>query len=212
MIVETIVVNHFQVNNYLVICEKTKEAALIDAGGEINKVMQVAKKHNANIKYVLNTHGHVDHVAGIYDLKEKTGAKVFLHKDDEFLLGYYQNHAEIYGFQKEKVPTVDEFIKEDGFEIKVGELVVKTIHTPGHSKGSVCYLVDNKMFAGDTLFCESVGRTDLPSGSYEELKASIENKLFILSDDIKVYPGHGASTSIGHEKKYNPFFGKSGLM
>ncbi len=212
MIVETIVVNHFQVNNYLVICEKTKEAALIDAGGDIDKVLNTAKKYNANIKYVLNTHGHVDHVAGICELKEKTGAKVFLHKDDNFLIGHYKDHAQIYGFQKENAPEIDEFIKEDGFEIKLGELVVKTIHTPGHSKGSVCYVIDNAMFAGDTLFCESVGRTDLPGGSYEELKDSIENKLFTLSDDIKVYPGHGASTSIGHEKKYNPFFGKSGLI
>ncbi len=212
MIVETIVVNHFQVNNYLIICEKTKEAALIDAGGDIDRVLKVAKKHNANIKYILNTHGHVDHVAGICDLKEKTGAKVFLHKDDQFLIGHYQNHAEIYGFQKEKTPEIDEFIKEDEFEIKIGELNVKTIHTPGHSKGSVCYVVDDVMFAGDTLFCESVGRTDLPGGSYEELKHSIENKLFTLPDNIIVYPGHGPNSSIGHEKKYNPFFGKSGLM
>jgi len=206
MIIKTLVMGSLQVNNYLVICEKTHNAVLIDAGGDYNSTIKEAEKYNAKIKYLLNTHGHLDHIAGNYDIQTKAGAKVLIHKADEFLVESLQKQLAMYGMPNCETPKIDEFV-EDGQIISVGELIFKVIHTPGHSPGSVCYLTDNALFAGDTLFADSVGRTDLPGGSYEELEKSIKNKLFTLDEAIKVYPGHGPSTSIGHEKIHNPFFG-----
>jgi len=206
MIIKTMVIGPIQVNNYLVIDEKTRDAALIDAGGDWEKTLRLAKNNNANIKYVLNTHGHFDHTAGDFDIKQKTGAKVFVHKDDMYFVENLKSHLELHDMPTFETPQIDEYL-EDGQIIKVGNLEFKVIHTPGHSEGAVCFLVDNVLFSGDTLFANSAGRTDLPGGSYEKLKTSV-HKLFILDDSVKVYPGHGPSTSIGHEKENNPFFGK----
>jgi len=207
MIIKTLVIGPIEVNNYLVIDENTRDAALIDAGGDWEKTVKLAKDNNASIKYILNTHGHFDHTAGDYDLREKTGAKVLVHQNDMYFVENIKSHLELYNMPKFETPKIDEYL-EDGQVIKVGNLEFKVIHTPGHSEGAVCFLVDNVLFSGDTLFADSVGRTDLPGGSYEKLKDSVINKLFILDESTKVYPGHGPSTSIGYEKKNNPFFGE----
>ena len=206
MIIKTLVVGSFEVNNYLVFEENSQEAVLIDAGGDYKATRELADKNKVKIKYILNTHGHLDHVAGDYDIQSKEDAKVLLHKDDEFLVKALKQHLALYGMPEYEVPKIDEYI-EDGQEIKAGGMTFKVIHTPGHSPGAVCYLTDNVLFSGDTLFADSVGRTDLPGGSYEELGNSIKNKLFILDENITVYPGHGPSTTIKHEKAHNPFFG-----
>ena len=207
MIIKTLITGPFEVNNYLVIDENTNEAALIDAGGDYQATKKLADANNSKIKYILNTHGHLDHIAGDEELQRNEEAKIFIHKDDEFFVSSLKQHLMLYGFPDYEVPVINEFIRDDQI-INIGSLDFKVIHTPGHSPGSVCYLIENHLFSGDTLFQDSVGRTDLPGGSYEVLKESITRKLFGLSDDIIVYPGHGDATSIKHERENNPFFGK----
>ena len=210
MLIKTLIVGDFQCNNYLVVCEDTHEAALIDAGGDYDATMLEVRKANAKLKYVLHTHGHLDHIPGDIELKAKAGAKIFIHQADQFLVDKFKDQLMMFGLPDMEIPVVDEYV-EDGQIIKVGNLELKVIHTPGHSPGSVCYLVENHLFSGDTLFKDSVGRTDLPGGSYEQLGKSIVNRLFTLGDEVNVYPGHGAPTTIGHEKRNNPFFGKKQL-
>ncbi|MEI7473157.1 MAG: MBL fold metallo-hydrolase [bacterium] len=207
MIVKTMVVGPFQVNNYLVVCEETKEAVLIDAGGDLTKLEKRLEETGATLKYIFNTHGHLDHIAGIYDIQKKLGVKVYLHKDDEFLVDSFQQSLSMYGFPHYETPKIDEYFEEHQ-ELKVGNIVFKVIHTPGHSPGSVCLLADNNLFAGDTIFSRSVGRTDLPGGSYRQLKSSVEDIIFKLNENIIIHSGHGPTTTVGEEVEHNPFFGK----
>lgn len=206
MIIKTMVVGPFQVNNYLVVCEETKEAVLIDAGGDLTKLEKRLEDTGATLKYIFCTHGHLDHIAGIADIQKKFGVKVYLHKEDDFLVDNFQDSLGMYGFPHYETPKIDEFYDEYQ-ELKVGNLSFKVILTPGHSPGSVCLLAENNLFAGDTIFSRSVGRTDLPGGSYKQLKASIEDVIFALNPDITIYSGHGSITSVGEEKTHNPFFG-----
>lgn len=196
----------YETNNYLIICEKTREAALIDAGGNYEKTISLLKENNAELKYILHTHGHWDHIQGDNKLQKSTGAKVLINKEDEFLVKALEQQLLMHGINPELPPEINGFL-EDNQEIQVGELKLKVIHTPGHSPGGVCFLAEKTLISGDTLFAESVGRTDLPGGSFEVLGNSIKNKLFTLPEDITVYPGHGPSTTIGHEKQNNPYFG-----
>lgn len=205
MIIKTLNMGDFRVNNYLVIDEETKEAVLIDAGGDYEATVAEAKKNNVEIKLLLNTHGHLDHIAGNYDLQTKLGVKVLLHKGDQPLVDLLKEHLKTFNMPDYEVPKIDEYI-EDGQEITLGSLKFKVIHTPGHSQGGVCFLIENHLFSGDTLFADSVGRTDLPGGSYEQLGKSIVEKLYTLDDAVVVYPGHGYTTTIGAEKLTNPFF------
>lgn len=195
----------FQVNCYLVIDETTNQAVLIDAGGDYELVKSQAEKHNVEIKALLNTHGHMDHIAGDYDLQQN-GIKVYAHKDDEFLFKSIKEYLKMVGMPDYEEPKIDEYIEEDQ-ELTFGNLKFKVVHTPGHTPGGVCFLIEDKLFAGDTLFANSVGRTDLAGGSYDLLGQSIQNKLFKLDDNVEVFPGHGRTTTIGHEKRHNPFFG-----
>lgn len=207
MIIKTLAIGPFEVNNYLVYDENSKQAVLIDAGGDYKVTKALINQCEVELKYIFNTHGHLDHIAGDQELQVNEGVKVLLHKEDQFLVDALKQHLAYYGMPEYEVPKIDKYI-EDGEEIKVGELSFKVIHTPGHSPGAVCFLVDNVLFSGDTLFADSVGRTDLPGGSYETLRDSIKNRLFILEDNITVYPGHGSFTTIKHEKINNPFFGE----
>ncbi|HBG49643.1 MAG TPA: MBL fold metallo-hydrolase [Cyanobacteria bacterium UBA9971] len=206
MILKHFTAGELETNNYLVICEETREAALIDAGGNYEKTAKFLKENNANLKYILHTHGHFDHVQGDWELQKNFDVKILIHKDDEPLVKSLKQQLMIFGMKSAEAPKIDGFL-EDGQIIEVGNLKLKVIHTPGHTQGGVCFLIDKVLFAGDTLFAESVGRTDLPGGSYEALGNSIKNKLFTLDENIIVYPGHGPSTTIGHEKQNNPYFG-----
>ena len=194
MIVKTINIGPLQVNNYLVICENTKQAVLIDAGGDFETTKHIIDENNASLVYVLNTHGHFDHTAGNYDLQKKLGAKILIHKNDEFFIKTLKEQLLLYDMPVFEPSVIDEYV-EDNQEINVGSLNFKVIHTPGHSSGSVCFLIDNILFSGDTLFCDSVGRTDLPGGSYKEIEKSIKEKIFSLDENIIVYPGHGPATT-----------------
>lgn len=206
MLIQKLTLGAFECNNYLVMCENTKDAVLIDAGGNYEATMNEVNQIGANLRYIFHTHGHLDHISGDVEMKTKAGTEIFIHKDDQFLVDKFKDQLMMFGLPDMDIPVIDHYI-EDGQKLEVGNLIFKVIHTPGHSPGSVCLMIEDVLFSGDTLFRDSVGRTDLPGASYEQLSDSILNKLFVLDDETKVYPGHGGPTTIGHEKAYNPFFG-----
>ncbi len=202
MIVKKFVVGDMGNNNYLLI--NGNDAALIDCTGDIPELLSFVKENNAELKYILLTHAHFDHIGGIKKLKEKTGAKVYLHTEDKEILDMTNEFMNMVGLPEIDVPEVDVYIN-DGDKIQLGDSVLDVIHLPGHTPGGVGYLVDNMIFSGDTIFLNSVGRTDLPGGDFNILKESIKNKLFNLDGSTIIYTGHGAETSVDYEKKYNSF-------
>ncbi len=208
MIFQSLVVGPLQVNCFILGCEKTKEAIVIDPGGDVDDILSFLARANLNLKYILNTHGHLDHVGGNADLKEHTNAEIIIHREDAPLITNISSHGLLFGISVKDSPPADILI-EDGDIITVGEEIkLNTIHTPGHSRGSCSFTLDgyDVVFVGDTLFAGSIGRTDLPGGDYNTLINSVRTKLFVLPDDTKVLPGHGPQTTIGYEKRYNPFF------
>ena len=205
MILKEYISGPIEANNYLLVDEETKEGALIDCSEMKQEIVDDANALGANIKYILLTHGHFDHVLKVNEMKKALGAKVYIHKSDVFMLENINQIMSLFGMnQKVEPPEYDELV-EDGQELPLGNTKIKILHTPGHSEGGVCYLVDDKLFSGDTLFRESVGRTDLYGGNFKTLLNSVKGVLFNLDDDINVYPGHGPSSTIGHEKNYNQF-------
>lgn len=203
MIIQQFIAGQLENNMYLIMDENTKKAVLIDASALIPKIPETVKELGADVEYILLTHGHFDHIMGLNDLKKALDAKAAICKDDLIISDNINEFIRLFGGLSESVPPVYEKFVEDGDILTVGNMRIKVIHTPGHTEGGVCYLIDDKLFSGDTLFRESVGRTDLFGGSFEKLVDSIKNKLFKLDDNITVYPGHGPATTIGHEKKYN---------
>ena len=200
----------FGATTYLVYDEKSLEGVIIDCTSSIDEIEKEIKKKNIKLKYILITHGHFDHVYCIAKIKEKfPSIPVMLHKDDMELLNQIPIQCSMAGIKEIKVPCIDGLIDENTQNLTIGKYEIKIIHTKGHSKGGVCYLIDNLLFSGDTLFRGSIGRCDLFGGNYNEIEDSIKNKLFILNEDIMVYPGHGDKTSIEYEKKYNPYFGSN---
>lgn len=204
MILTTFVEPPLDNNNYLLIDEAAKEAVLFDCSCYDEKIVELLKSKGVSLKYILLTHAHFDHILGIEKMVEATGAKVVLHKDDENLLNNLNSYGFMLGLPEVNIPKVDLFVTEDEI-LTIGSLEIKALHTPGHTLGGVSYFVGNMLFSGDTLFQESVGRTDLEGGSFETLEESIRNKLFTLPEDVTVYPGHGPMTTVGHEKKYNSY-------
>ncbi|MBU90616.1 hypothetical protein CMO94_03655 [Candidatus Woesearchaeota archaeon] len=192
MIFEQILVGSMDNFSYLIGDESSKEGAIVDPGWEVDKLLAEAKKHDLNIKIILMTHTHYDHLNSLRELVNATDAVVYVHEKEE-------NEVRNIGITNTK--TI-----KDNDKIKVGKIKVKVIHTPGHSPGSVCFLVENKLITGDTLFVENIGRTDLPGGDAGTMTASLK-KLKKLKDDIEVYPGHDygskKNSTIAHEKKHN---------
>ena len=204
MIVKQFVEGFIANNNYLLIDEESKEAALIDCTNPINELRAVLEEYGANLKYILLTHGHFDHIMGVPQLNKEFEAKVYLHKDDKELVDNSDEFMKSVGMQPFEHPHIDKYIDE-GEEIYLGKTKIDVIHLPGHTQGGVGYLVDGMLFSGDTIFLESIGRTDLPGGNYEQLVESIKNKIFTLDGDTIIYVGHGTNTTVEHEKKYNEF-------
>lgn len=202
MIIKNFVFPPIENNNYLIIDEQSKEAALIDCSYIDKTVLDELNEHQANLKYVLLTHGHFDHISGINDIP--FSVKVFMHKEDMEWVSEVNSYLPMIGMPSMEVPAIDEFIK-DGDIIKLGEIDIKVIHTPGHTQGGVCYYIDNALFSGDTIFKESVGRCDLPGGDFNQIVESIEKKIFTLPDDTIIYPGHGKITNVGWEKEHNSY-------
>lgn len=206
MILETIVTGMLENNNYLLIDEKSKEAILFDCSKFSEDLLEMLDEYCATLKYVLITHGHFDHILGLNKLHEKMPeVEILAPKNDknliegvvEFVNNFVGNIEDV------EVPYISKYIDENS-QISIGGEKIKIINTPGHTLGGVCYFVDNKLFSGDTIFLGSVGRTDLPDGSYEQIKKSVKNVLEMFDDDVKIYPGHGDSTTVAYEKKYNP--------
>ena len=202
--VEKLIVGPLASNCYIVWDHDAEEGVVIDPGDDAQIILERINELDLEIKYILVTHGHFDHVGAVAALKKELKSDFFAHKDDLFFIEDSDNAAMRWGFKIEKPPKPDRFI-EDGDIIKVGGFEFKVIHTPGHSPGGVSFVYNAMVFCGDTLFQGSIGRTDFRKGSFEELAKSIKTRLYNLPDDTLVYTGHGPSTNIRTEKKYNPF-------
>ena len=204
MIIKTFVEPPIDNNNYLIIDEETKEAALIDCSSIDDRIDEEIEKQGANLKYILLTHGHFDHIAGIRPNRFKNNPQIVMHKADLDWLNNANQYLPMFGMPEITIPKVDIFV-EDGDTIQLGSLEIKVLHTPGHTQGGVCYLVDGNLFSGDTIFREAVGRCDLEGGNFNQIVESIEDKIFTLPAKTVIYPGHGNITSVEWEKEHNRF-------
>lgn len=204
MIIKTFVEPPIDNNNYLIVDEKTKDAALIDCSSIDDRIDEEIEKQGANLKYILLTHGHFDHIAGIRPNRFKNNPQIVMHKADSDWLNNANQYLPMFGMPEITIPKVDVFV-EDGDTIQLGSLEIKVLHTPGHTQGGVCYLVDGNLFSGDTIFREAVGRCDLEGGNFNQIVESIEDKIFTLSPETVIYPGHGNITSVEWEKEHNRF-------
>ena len=206
MIFEILTVGPLAVNCFILGDPSTGDGVVVDPGDEAERILAAVQRLGLTIRDVINTHGHFDHVGGNRQVIAATGARLLIHRNDSPFLGRAVDTASIYGLSTENSPPPDEHL-EDGRVIRVGGFPIQVLHTPGHTPGGCCLLLEGqgKIITGDTLFAEGVGRTDFPGSSHEDLIAGIRTKLMTLPDDTVVYPGHGPSTTIGHEKRYNPY-------
>lgn len=194
----------FAENTYVIIDEETQKAAVIDPGDGAVDLWRKHEEDGAQIDKILLTHAHLDHIWGLSALKEATSAPIYLHAADDFLIEGFVSMAAAYGFEVTPAPPAD--VKwNEGDRVDVGNTTLEILHTPGHSPGSVSLVWDGGVFTGDALFAGGIGRTDFPRSSYEELERSIQEKLYTLPDELTFYSGHGQPSTIGHEKKTNPF-------
>lgn len=201
MIIKTFIEPPIDNNNYLLIDEQTKDAALVDCSAVDSSILEELDAEGAKLKYILLTHGHFDHIAGI---RPSPDVKIFMHKADLGWLNKVNNFMPMFGMPEMSIPQIDVFV-EDGDIIKLGETEIKVIHTPGHTQGGVCYYTDGSLFSGDTIFRECVGRCDLEGGDFDQIVESIENKIFTLPPKTIIYPGHGSRTTVEWEKEHNRF-------
>jgi len=204
MILKMFEVGPFPENAYIVGDDASGEVFVIDPGGDNHKILGYIKENKLKPLAIICTHGHIDHLAGAAELQSLMNLPMRIHSADEPLVQQAPMAARMFGMRPVEIPHVDGYL-EEGDILRAGSVELQVIHTPGHSPGGVCLSGDGFIIAGDTLFQMSIGRTDLPGGSYKALIASIKEKLLCLPDDTVVYPGHGPSTSIGFERENNPF-------
>ena len=207
MLIKQMEVGHMGVFAYLVADDKGGDGLVIDPAGDCDDIIAAAGKSSITIKYIVNTHGHVDHISGNAEMKKKTGAAIIIHEDDASMLtSTPAMYLRMFGAQSS--PPADITVRE-GDSISVGNVSLSVIHTPGHSPGGMALYAEGIVFTGDTLFVEGVGRTDLPGGSWPVMLSSIHDKLLTLPEETKVYPGHNygrmPTSTIGSEKRRNPF-------
>lgn len=208
MKIETMVLGDVRTNCYLLINEETKEALVVDPADRADVIVRKLIDEGLTLKAILLTHGHGDHILAVGALKKQFGVKVYAAKAEEALLSdTAQNLSKaLFGIEVTVKPDV---LLEDGQEFEAAGICLRMLHTPGHTPGGCCYYQAEEkiLFSGDTLFCGSIGRTDFPGGSLSQLVRSVKEKLLVLPEDVKVYPGHEEMTTIGHEKRYNPYMG-----
>jgi len=204
-IVSYVTVGIFQENCYLYACPQTHEAVIIDPGDEAERILKAISKLNLTPKYILNTHGHIDHIRAIDAVSSVYPVPLAIHPDDVYM--YTDEHvARRYGLSAPLVHRKPDILLKDGDRISFGTLTLEVLHTPGHTPGGVCFVSHPYcVFSGDTLFYQGIGRTDFEGGNYEQLITSIREKLYALEDDLTVFPGHGPRTTIKEEKSDNPF-------
>jgi hydroxyacylglutathione hydrolase len=205
MILRILVVGPIQANCYILGCERTREAAVIDPGGDSDKILITLAKDKLRCVYIINTHGHFDHSAENRRLKEVTGSQLLIHHADAPMILHQGASGRSWGMNVDNSPPPDRYL-EEGDIITFGDISLKVLHTPGHSPGGISLFSDKMVFVGDTLFAGSIGRTDFPGGDYEGLIRNVREKIFPLGDDVVVYPGHGPKTTVKRERRTNPFF------
>jgi len=205
MILRMLVVGPIQANCYILGCERTREAAVIDPGGDSDKILIALAKDKLRCVYIINTHGHFDHSAENRRLKEVTGAQLLIHRADAPMILHQGASGRSWGMNVDNSPPPDRYL-EEGDIITFGDISLKVLHTPGHSSGGISLFSDKMVFVGDTLFAGSIGRTDFPGGDHEGLIRNVREKIFPLGDDVVVYPGHGPKTTVGRERRTNSFF------
>ena len=203
--IETLLLGHMQTNGYFLYHEDVREAIIIDPADRTNEIVERLEQLNLKPCAILLTHGHFDHILSVADIKEKYDILVYSQLEEKEVLGDSNKNLSV---RLSKAVTISpDVLLKDGEEIVLGQIPIRVIHTPGHTIGSTCYYVESAdiLVSGDTLFYEEVGRCDLPTSNFESILHSIREKLFVLKEETRVYPGHDKPTTIGHEKKYNPF-------
>ena len=191
-------------NCYIAYCENTKKAVIIDPGGDAVRILALVNREGLAVEAIINTHGHADHVLANVKVQEGTGAPIWIHSADANMLGSGSRNLSAYMGASTSCGAADRLLT-DGEVLTIGDFTLKVLHTPGHTPGGISLLGDKVVFVGDALFAESIGRTDFPGGSYSQLIQSIKTKLMVLDDDVKAFPGHGPATTIGWERRQNPF-------
>jgi len=207
MLLIRLVVGPLQVNCFILADEKTKEAVVIDPGDDAGDILKVINEKGLKIKYILNTHAHFDHVGANKAIKDATGAELLLHEADAAALAKVSHQSRSFGMPPVSSPSADRYVKH-GDTITAGEVSLKVLHTPGHTPGGISLLEQGMVFTGDALFAGSIGRTDFPGGDLTTLLLSIKTNLMTLPDDTKVFSGHGPASTIGDERRDNPFLNK----
>jgi len=210
MVIETQAAGPFMQNGFIVACDESREAVIIDPGDGVRDLLAFAERNSLAIRHILLTHAHIDHVTGVGAAKRALNVPIYLHRDDLFLYDRAVESGAMFGLHVETPPPIDVFYSP-GQVIAFGSCEARPHHTPGHCPGGVCLQIGTRgqpgkdLFVGDTLFAGSIGRTDLPGGDYNTLISSIRDVLFAFGDDAIVHPGHGPATTIGRERKSNPF-------
>lgn len=191
-------------NFYMVTDEETNEMFVVDPGDCADVIKELINETGATLKYIILTHAHTDHIGALDDIKKEYNVPIVIHKDEADRLN--DGNLTLSPFFKKKSPSAKaDICVNDGDTLNFGNSIIRFIHTPGHTPGGMCILFDDKLISGDTIFHTSIGRTDFPGGSYETLISSIKDKIYTLNPDTVIYPGHGESTTVGYEIKYNPF-------
>lgn len=203
MLIKKMPLGCYSANCYILTCKDTKETIVVDPGGDSKKAIKVIEEEGLKLKYIVLTHGHADHIGGVLELKNTYDVPILIHENDEELIAdSSKNLSDLLPMEKTEFNSSENL--KDGDIIEFGKLKIEVIHTPGHTQGCICLKIDNHIITGDTLFKESVGRTDL-YGSSGDIIDSIKNKLLTYSDDVIVYPGHGENSTIGYERENNPY-------
>lgn len=214
MIIRQMALGPIQANCFILGCEETHQAVVIDPGDDADRILATLSGDRLTLVHIIDTHGHFDHVGANKRLKEVTGADILIHSADAPMLSQLSATAAAWGLAAENSPAADRLL-EDGDTISFGTHTLTVLHTPGHTPGGIGLYTEysqadtlkKAVFVGDTLFAGSIGRTDFPGGNFDTLITSIRSKLFSLEDDVQVYPGHMGNTTIGDEKRTNPFCG-----